>query len=514
MSNHYNGLRTSTLRLFFLILCWTSSYPSVLADPRIIDDSDPAIRYSPQSFWFSNSGACPTSLCLNPGGTTSWHEAIVVGPDPDHHPPGSGSASSTSFAGAAVPTDNLQAAPSTSPPPSGASPKQQAPPQAAPPSASSSKKVAAAGGSATQTAAPAQTSTTHVDNDGDGGDDGDDGDKGRHGGSNSGSTQGGSGSNSGSGGKRELLQRRADTDGLITLSYNFTGSAISIFAVLPPASVTTPLTPTNMDVTITLDNNSTPPVRMDPVAGSTTYNSQQIFNTAFAQDGLHQLVITVNPNSTFIFDYINITTSSTNPASTPSGQNPPSTTVDPNTKKHNVATFAGALGGSVGVLGLFSLGLAISIIRRRRRAARRDRRDHESLHTNSSDDSPDMSGPAPFVPRFFPGTVIPAEPPTYHIAVTSNRVENPVLVALAGNAYADRHLSYADIPPESPPPPDDESVIMPPPPPFSVPEESVAASSTPPSRPPSLAAAESHPASTVDSEGTSQQEDSVATAVS
>lgn len=160
------------------------------------------------------------------------------------------------------------------------------------------------------------------------------------------------------------------------------------------------------------------------------------------------------------------------------------------------------------------MGLAISIIRRRRRAARRDRRDHESLHTNSSDDSPDMSGPAPFVPRFFPGTVISAEPPTYNAAVTSNRVENPVLVALAGNAYADRHLSYADIPPESPPPADDESIIMPPPPPFSVPEESVAASSTPPSRPPSLAAAESHPASTVDSEGTSQQEDSVGTDVS
>src|SRR5688572_8353693 len=88
-------------------------------------------------------------------------------------------------------------------------------------------------------------------------------------------------------------------------------------------------------------------------------------------------------------------------------------------RKHNIATFAGAVGGSVGVLGLFSLCLAISIIRRRHLAAKRERRerDHESLHTNGSDDSPNMSGPAPFVPRFFPDTVIPSEPPTYVDAV-------------------------------------------------------------------------------------------------
>ena len=135
-------------------------------------------------------------------------------------------------------------------------------------------------------------------------------------------------------------------------------------------------------------------------------------------------------------------------------------------KKHNIATFAGAVGGSVGVLGLFALGLALNILRRRRQSARRDLLDRESLHrvhTNGSDDSPNMSGPTPFVPRYFPGTVIPPpDPPAYTVAVASNHNRLTSLTSSTGSTYSNPHRSYADIPPASPPPPLDE--IQPPPP--------------------------------------------------
>ncbi|TFK32954.1 hypothetical protein BDQ12DRAFT_472053 [Crucibulum laeve] len=223
-------------------------------------------------------------------------------------------------------------------------------------------------------------------------------------------------------------------------------------------------------------------------------------------------------------------------------------------KKHNIATFAGAVGGSVGVLSIFALCLAISIIRRRRRSLKRDRLaqpnfafvdtrhdasggysararrgllsfgrsrepranveddDNESLHTDASEDAPPtMSGPAPFVPRFFPGTHVPADPPSYdspahavplasqpfsyHSPSGGLRVggrADPVLSGVAEAYLAEdqsddglgeeeagghgmrgagtRALTYADIPPNTPPPVMDEGVIIPAvaPPPFPV----------------------------------------------
>lgn len=144
--------------------------------------------------------------------------------------------------------------------------------------------------------------------------------------------------------------------------------------------------------------------------------------------------------------------------------------------KHNVATFAGAVGGGVGVLALFSFGLALSICIRRRKSVRRDRQDHESLHTNASDDSPAMSGPAPFVPRYFPDTIIPTDPPTYNTALATSNINSTLLARLTPAALMatpteedEEDRSYADVPPAMPPPPVEDLAAMlrrPPPPPF------------------------------------------------
>ena len=109
------------------------------------------------------------------------------------------------------------------------------------------------------------------------------------------------------------------------------------------------------------------------------------------------------------------------------------------------------------MLSLISLGIAFSIIRRRILAARRDRLDNEANVT--------MSGPMPFVPRFFPDTIIPPDPPNYNDALSSTNHNNtPSLSSLVSSVSSSRQRSYADIPPTSLPPPLEEL----PPPPFPV----------------------------------------------
>jgi len=94
-------------------------------------------------------------------------------------------------------------------------------------------------------------------------------------------------------------------------------------------------------------------------------------------------------------------------------------------------------------------------------AARRDRLDNEAHATG---DTPLMSGPVPFFPRYFPDTIIPSDPPTYEAALSSIGHNNTsTLASLPSSEYPSRQRSYADIPPASPPPPLEE---IPPPPPF------------------------------------------------
>lgn len=123
---------------------------------------------------------------------------------------------------------------------------------------------------------------------------------------------------------------------------------------------------------------------------------------------------------------------------------------DSATKKHDVSTFAGAVGGSVGVLSVLAVGLCISIRVRRRRARVRERRrrlpiaepitswDHGEegdgdeataeernfgVVRNTGEPVMAQASPAPFVPRYFPGSV-PASPPPYNAAAPLVSVEN------------------------------------------------------------------------------------------
>lgn len=167
----------------------------------------------------------------------------------------------------------------------------------------------------------------------------------------------------------------------------------------------------------------------------------------------------------------------------------PSPSTSASSKSHNIATFAGAVGGSIGLLAVLSLSLAFSIYRRRTLAKRRDRRLREagglaqnyrdSFHTDSSEDGPPMQGPAPFVPRYFPGT-IPVAPPPYipPVSPDSAGVTTPLLASVSpvhtplastsSNINRSADTSYADMPPPTPPPEAEEDGYYAPPPSFGV----------------------------------------------
>lgn len=153
--------------------------------------------------------------------------------------------------------------------------------------------------------------------------------------------------------------------------------------------------------------------------------------------------------------------------------------------KHDVATFAGAVGGSVGFLSVLALGLCISIRYRRRRARLREHRENNAYaevftahdHGNMEEAQlPSMSQarPGPFVPRYFPGSV-PASPPpyiadvpaytTHSLALSLNRAGIPVTTPSAPppsnvlmpapslsltNRAASISSSYAERPPPTP----------------------------------------------------------------
>ncbi|KAL5520445.1 hypothetical protein ACEPAG_9669 [Sanghuangporus baumii] len=173
-------------------------------------------------------------------------------------------------------------------------------------------------------------------------------------------------------------------------------------------------------------------------------------------------------------------------------------TFNSDSNQHNVATFAGAVGGSFGFLSVVALALCISIRCRRRRARVRENRAREAFAENFTaldhgEYGPDEGGgtgrqrgdgpvmvqanPAPFVPRYFPGS-LPASPPPYvseggdRVVATSpiitsiNRAGLPVAVPstlppmislptatldLQRTTTNNSSTSYADRPPPTPP---------------------------------------------------------------
>ncbi|KAF9484812.1 hypothetical protein BDN70DRAFT_890666 [Pholiota conissans] len=418
------------LRFTIVLACWLQVQQSVLAAQNVtVQDTDSAIDYQPPESWLPSTSLCST--CLNPGTSTSFHEAI--------HPPAGG-----------PDADDL---PTTS---------------------STSHNASPTSGS------PSLTSD-----------------------SDSGSHKSSSGKNSKRAVVRPVIPRLDPDDAgfvdpTVSMAFNFTGTAVYLFATQPPNVTNANETSSNMNLTFFVDNAMSKSI-LSNSPSSNYLSGQLVFSKTDLAEGPHELLVQVGQNSTFIFESLIYTTEVQANSST-SPQSSPSPSVDPmKEKKHDVATFGAAVGGSVGVLALFSLGLALSIIRRRHLAALRERRDHESLYTNASDDSPRMYGPAPFVPRYFPDTVIPTEPPTYMAALATNANNSTLLASLSPEAFGSTPRSYADIPPSIPPPPLDETLMIPPPPPFPI------AMTTPPLAPAS---------STIESSSSSSSEEVVGSGTS
>ncbi|KAL0952876.1 hypothetical protein HGRIS_007095 [Hohenbuehelia grisea] len=455
--------------LILLYRCWSGEAVAHGSQVNItMDDTDPSILYMPSSSWHSSSVPC--SFCLSPDPNLAYqktyHDGTHIVPTVDGD-------------------DNLPTSSAT------VASSSQAPRSSAPP------------------AAPKQPDT----------DDDDDNDDDKGGGK-------------GKGGSRLRLRFRkrddvnpfftdkldADdvgfVDAPVSVQFQFTGSAVYLYGLLPQATAMPNQTPTTMNLTFTLDDQPmTPYTHSGALSESTYVPNVNVFAASGLADSPHNLRVDIGPDSVFLFDYMIYTQSAEEAAShsttAPGVQltsSSPSSTEDASEKRHNIATFAGAVGGSVGVLGVLALGIAISLIRRRRAAARRDRRDREaSLHTNASEDSPPMQGPAPFVPRYFPGTV-PAAPPPYvprspspassssshslsmsmvpeslaasaYVArppsfpttapsMTTASTYTPLLSSLALSSQPGTHaLTYADLPPATPPL-EDGTVLPTPPPSF------------------------------------------------
>ncbi|KAK7045960.1 hypothetical protein VNI00_006955 [Paramarasmius palmivorus] len=371
-----------------------------------VDDSDTSISYKPNDFWLDHLAAQACSECLHPDASLAlgqtFHLAMHnVSFDADDIPP----------------TSSMSTASSTS----------------------------------SQPSQPTQTSTSEVD---DVDDDDDD-----HGG----------GRDRGHGGRSLGIERRLDADDpgfvdeVINVEFKFTGTAVYLYAILPLLPTTSPFsTPTTTNVSFTLDNQSYGNYTSEPTAGSSEAFSGSVPVLALGNltEEPHVLLVTVAPDSVFIFDYMVYTTTQDDEKPLPAQADQESET---STRTRNVATFGGAIGGSVGVLSIIALGIFISLYRRRLKAAKRDRllansesdnnledndapgtiytnhgrsrrlgrigqaqefnnldhgleEDYDGSADNSPSRTPQMSmtpGARPFVPRYFPGSNgLPVHPPT------------------------------------------------------------------------------------------------------
>lgn len=184
-------------------------------------------------------------------------------------------------------------------------------------------------------------------------------------------------------------------------------------------------------------------------------------------------------SSSSLYPLSDIPPTNTTPSPTTALSNVSTPSSSSSTKaKHDVATFAGAVGGSAGLLAILALGLCISIRRRRWRSAQRERRTNAGYaqpftafdHGHDEDDEENglgastaavpvmaQAGPAPFVPRYFPGT-LPSSPPPYPAGgpvVDRGNTPPPPPLPMSLPPPLTRtdtgSYSYADRPPPTPP---------------------------------------------------------------
>jgi len=210
--------------------------------------------------------------------------------------------------------------------------------------------------------------------------------------------------------------------------------------------------------------------------------------------GYNDVLVGCDPH---IFSF-SLSTSPSTP-SRPSISSTESLTMSPlmtdSARHHDISTFVGAIGGSVGFLSILSLGLCISIKIRRRRFARRERNlseayaeaftaDDHGGDGNGFNDGENIEGGgvsgappnrrarrlraasaqplmaqvpvhAPFVPRYFPGSV-PASPPPYVAA----EVDRMVMVPDGGSLQLTASGAVTPLPP----PPQFSAALAAPPP--------------------------------------------------
>ncbi|KAJ3573280.1 hypothetical protein NP233_g2524 [Leucocoprinus birnbaumii] len=281
----------------------------------------------------------------------------------------------------------------------------------------------------------------------------------------------------------------------MTLRVRFTGSAVYLFGIATSPSLTStdiPL-PTLPCISFTVDgqqlSNLTATDVVSPEVKSCSMKEPIFSHLDLPGDREHELLVTISPSTIFALSHIvytrrhpttspaeilrqdypqvqslpALTSSFTLPGDDariqstsephwrqvtlrPRAEEASSSRTTETNKKHNVATFAAAVGTVVGILALVSLVVAFSIIRRRRLAHLRDadpatdnverqvphiraRRISSSstsssvsssastsvLHTEASEDTPNpiqqqhmmqIQGPRPSIPRFFPGTTV------------------------------------------------------------------------------------------------------------
>lgn len=166
-------------------------------------------------------------------------------------------------------------------------------------------------------------------------------------------------------GKRRALAKRTtsssrDRDGSqdpeVTLSFNFTGTvvisdypsiysfqflgtAIYIFGIQPLGVADEDDTPTNMDLAFSLDNRPSEYFKSSGTPGASGFQpNMNVFAGSDLEDSKHRLVVTVGPNSSFLFDHLIYTstmegnasgTSTSSLPTPPLAQNSPSATNNP-----------------------------------------------------------------------------------------------------------------------------------------------------------------------------------------